>query len=528
MSKQKSCLITGVGPGTGRALVERFAADGYQVAMMARSEGRLREIHANTPGTHIFACDVSDPAQLTEQVEAIKASVGAPTVVVHNAVGGAFGTFLDIQPEQLETNFQINTMALLRLAQLTLPDMINLGGGTILCTGNTSAYRGKAQFALPPASGPTTPRSAKRSPAPPRPPAAAVAEPRDGTMISVAADAAAAVPSDVDSLKQLQCAVDAAESSVEATPDLNPVLKDAGVVDAGARGLEFMLRGMAGALAGDPIPDVPAELGAIDPSWLARRLDDEGEFDGFCTEFVVAGVSDVDSLRDVLAGDDETVDARARRRPAIHIHTTEPADVYALCEAAGTIRAFRAVDMRAQAARTHEAAGDPAVIAVAQGSGFVRVFTELGAAAIVSGGAADNPSVEMLFSAAESVKGEDVIILPNNHNVAPAAQRAGDLAAEADDPQRILVIDNDSQARRRRCIGRADRRTPRRRRRRRNAGRAQPRAHRTRRSRRSRSRGRRTDSEGPALRHARRRKSLAPAATSTTWRSNSAPKWPTH
>ncbi|MYF22667.1 MAG: DAK2 domain-containing protein [Chloroflexi bacterium] len=276
----------------------------------------------------------------------------------------------------------------------------------------------------------------------------AVAEPRDGTMISVAADTAAAVRSaQGDPVSQLRVAVEAANESVEYTPEQNPVLKDAGVVDAGARGLEFMLRGMAGALAGEPIPDVPAELGAIDPGWLARGLDSGGDFDGFCTELVVAGVEDIDGLREILAGDDETVmlapDGDDLR---IHIHTVEPADTYAAADAAGRIRVFRAVDMRAQAARTHESQSDPAVVAVAQGSGFVRVFTELGAAAIVSGGAADNPSVEMLFSAAESVKGRDVIVLPNNHNVTPAAERAGELAAAADEPQRLHVIHNDSQA----------------------------------------------------------------------------------
>ncbi len=276
----------------------------------------------------------------------------------------------------------------------------------------------------------------------------AVAEPRDGTMISVASDTASAVESaQGNPAQQMQIAVDAAYESVEYTPEQNPVLKDAGVVDAGARGLEFMLRGMAGALAGEPIPDVPAELGAIDPGWLARRLDSDGDFNGFCTELVVAGVEDIDGLREILAGDDETVmlapDGDDLR---IHIHTVEPADTYAAADRAGRIRVFRAVDMRAQAARTHESQSDPAVVAVAQGSGFVRVFTELGAAAIVSGGAADNPSVEMLFSAAESVKGRDVIVLPNSHNVTPAAERAGELAAAADEPQRLHVIHNDSQA----------------------------------------------------------------------------------
>ena len=276
----------------------------------------------------------------------------------------------------------------------------------------------------------------------------AVAEPRDGTMISVAADAASAVESMAGApLTLMQRAAQAAYESVEHTPEQNPVLKEAGVVDAGARGLEFMLRGMADALAGEPIPDLPAELGAIDPGWLARRLDDDAEFDGFCTELVVANVNDIDGLREVLSGDDETVmlapDAGDLR---IHLHTTEPADAYAAADEAGRIRVFRAVDMRMQAARTHESESDAAVVAVAQGSGFVRVFAELGAAAIVSGGAADNPSVEMLFSAAEAVKGEDVIILPNNHNVTPAAERAGELAAQADEPQRVHVIHTDSQA----------------------------------------------------------------------------------
>ncbi|MEM9572753.1 MAG: SDR family NAD(P)-dependent oxidoreductase [Pseudomonadota bacterium] len=147
MSKKKTCLITGVGPGTGRALVQRFAADGYQVAMMARSNDRLQEVVESTPGAHAFPCDVSDTAQLKTQLEAIKALLGAPSIVIHNAVGGAFGSFLEIQPEQLEQNFQINTMALLHLARLTVPAMIEQGGGALLCTGNTSAYRGKAQFA---------------------------------------------------------------------------------------------------------------------------------------------------------------------------------------------------------------------------------------------------------------------------------------------------------------------------------------------------------------------------------------------
>ena len=277
----------------------------------------------------------------------------------------------------------------------------------------------------------------------------AVSEPRDGTMISVARDAAecAADADASDPLALMRLATEAAYQSVERTPLQNPVLADAGVVDAGARGLEFMLRGMTGALAGEPTPELPQELGSIDPSWLARRLDDEGDFDGFCTEMVVSGVGQPDRLQAVLEGDDETVmlapDGDDLR---IHIHTVEPEHAYTAAAEAGNLRAFRAVDMRQQAARTHEADTDPAVLAVVQGAGFVSVFRELGAAALVSGGPSDNPSVEMLLSAAESVKGQDVIVLPNHHNVTPAAQRARDLAAVADDAQRFHIIETDSQA----------------------------------------------------------------------------------
>lgn len=143
----KSCLITGVGPGTGRALVERFAAGGYQVAMLARNVERLSAIAKEISGTHAYPCDVTDTGALASTCAAVKQDLGPPTVVIHNAVGGAFGSFDEIDPAVLEQNFQVNTMALLHLARLVVDDMIEAGGGSLLATGNTSAYRGKAAFA---------------------------------------------------------------------------------------------------------------------------------------------------------------------------------------------------------------------------------------------------------------------------------------------------------------------------------------------------------------------------------------------
>ena len=140
------CLVTGVGPGTGSAIVRRFAEE-YEVAMLARSVERLDALQAEIAGTRAFTCDVSDPDQLEQTVAKVQQELGHPSVVVHNAVGGAFGDFTQVDPAVFERNFQINAMALLRLGQLTAPAMVQAGTGAIICTGNTSAYRGRAGFA---------------------------------------------------------------------------------------------------------------------------------------------------------------------------------------------------------------------------------------------------------------------------------------------------------------------------------------------------------------------------------------------
>ena len=136
-------LVTGVGPGTGASLARRFAEGGYRVAMMARDADRLAALEAEIPNAFAVPCNVAD-------VEALKraiADIGAPRVVVHNAVGGAFGTFRDIKPALLQRNFDVNVRALLHLAQLTTPAMVEAGEGALIVTGNTSALRGKANFA---------------------------------------------------------------------------------------------------------------------------------------------------------------------------------------------------------------------------------------------------------------------------------------------------------------------------------------------------------------------------------------------
>src|SRR5690349_17695397 len=144
---QPICIVSGVGPGTGSALARRFAAGGYRVAMLARDSERLARLEREVPGTKAYPCDVSDTAQVEATADRIERDLGLPDALVHNAVGGAFGSFLEIDPAVLNRNFQVNTMGLLYLARRFAPAMVAAGRGTIIVTGNTSALRGRAGFA---------------------------------------------------------------------------------------------------------------------------------------------------------------------------------------------------------------------------------------------------------------------------------------------------------------------------------------------------------------------------------------------
>ncbi len=140
------CIVSGVGPGTG-ALSRRFARGGYRVAMLARDGDRLRELEAEIDGSLGLVCDVGSEDSVNRAVDAVRERLGPPTVVVHNAVAGSFGDFLEVDPADLERNFRVNTLGLLYLARATAPAMIEAAAGAIVVTGNTSALRGKSGFA---------------------------------------------------------------------------------------------------------------------------------------------------------------------------------------------------------------------------------------------------------------------------------------------------------------------------------------------------------------------------------------------
>jgi hypothetical protein len=267
-----------------------------------------------------------------------------------------------------------------------------------------------------------------------------VSNPKEGTILTAitaaASAAAASAASGADADATLAAAVDAARDAVARTPDLLPVLKEAGVVDAGAQGLFVLLDGMLRGLRGVAPSAASADLGAIDPSWLAatRRAHNGGERSGFCTEFVVQGSQlDGDAIRARLSpiGNSLLV-VGGGDLVRVHVHTHTPGDALAYARTLGTLSHEKVEDMEAQfqalAARGASATAPRvegiAVVAVGAGAGIEALLRSIGASAVVHGGQTMNPSAGDIRAAIEATGAADVIVLPDNKNVIMAAQQA--------------------------------------------------------------------------------------------------------
>jgi short-subunit dehydrogenase len=116
--------------------------------MLARNAERLQRLQAEIAGSSAYVCDVGDLDALAKSLAAVRASLGNPCVLVHNAVSETFATFLEADPQALERNFRVNTTALLYLARALAPDMVAAGHGSIIVTGNTASLRGVPNYAL--------------------------------------------------------------------------------------------------------------------------------------------------------------------------------------------------------------------------------------------------------------------------------------------------------------------------------------------------------------------------------------------
>ncbi|MGA2010591.1 MAG: DAK2 domain-containing protein [Solirubrobacteraceae bacterium] len=276
-----------------------------------------------------------------------------------------------------------------------------------------------------------------------------VREPAEGTILTVVREMAHRVASeiahrsdarldaDVTAGEQdlviadvIESALDAGQASVRRGPELLPVLRDAGVVDAGGYGLTVLLAGIVGALRGSDPP-------ALEHHRAARVTHPQHSSTSYryCTNFAVTGtgleqrrfVGALEAIGDsvLVVGDSTTL--------KIHVHTNDPDAATALFADAGAVSHLDVADMREQVQRRDERLEAPARVsvcgglAVVNGDGMGRLFEGFGVR-VLDGGPTLNPSTYDLLAAIHAVPAEEVVVLPDSANVIMAAERAAELS----------------------------------------------------------------------------------------------------
>jgi DAK2 domain fusion protein YloV len=229
----------------------------------------------------------------------------------------------------------------------------------------------------------------------------------------------------------LERALDAGNQAVERGPDQLPVLKRAGVVDAGAYGLTVIMAGVVAALRGEDAPDLAHQV----PAHALHLPQHEDSRFRYCTNFAVSGsgldgqslVAELEELGDsvLVVGDASTI--------RVHVHTDEPASAVAIFERVGEVSRLDVADMREQIADRSSrlgAAGEETtcgVVAVASGEGMRRLYEGLGAH-VIDGGATMNPSTYEILAGIHAAPATEIVVLPNSPNVILAAERAAELS----------------------------------------------------------------------------------------------------
>jgi uncharacterized protein len=275
-----------------------------------------------------------------------------------------------------------------------------------------------------------------------------VREPAEGTILTVVREMAAKVSSDVAHMDEprllqhvdddaqnaliagvLESALRSGELSVARGPELLPILREAGVVDAGGYGLTVMFAGVIAALRGTAAPD----LAHHSPARITHPQHDSTTF-RYCTNFAVTG-EDLDPVAwndplerfgdsVLVVGDSHTL--------KVHLHTDEPERATALFAEIGEVSHLDVADMTEQVAeRSERLAADAietcGVLAVVAGGGVRELFESLGAV-VLDGGSTLNPSTYELLAGIHDVPAEEVVVLPNSPNVIMAAEKAAELA----------------------------------------------------------------------------------------------------
>jgi hypothetical protein len=289
-----------------------------------------------------------------------------------------------------------------------------------------------------------------------------VLKPVEGTILTVSRAVAEATDQaqreDDDLLFILDCIVAAAKEAVANTPNLLPVLKQAGVVDSGGQGLTVVLEGMLRHLRGESL-DAPRDRTAEAAIDLKEKVPPDADLDAgdvaqgysYDVQCIIKGHDlDVEAARQAISelglstlvvGDTETI--------KVHVHVPRPSAVLAYAETIGRLHDVVVEDMAAQyqqyllgrtappvqAPAYNVEHGHIATLAVAPGDGLARVFHSLGTTAIVPGGQTMNPSTQDFVKLLEAIPVEEAILLPNNGNVVMAARQAAEISKK-----RVVVV----------------------------------------------------------------------------------------
>ena len=281
----------------------------------------------------------------------------------------------------------------------------------------------------------------------------AVMKPAEGTILTVARLAAAKARQAAEENNYFefvhQAAIGEARVALANTVNQNPVLKKAGVVDAGGKGWLLVLEAMDAALRGEDI--VAPEGGAGETKEQAAFADfDEGDITfTYCTEFIISRENDNDpeKLREFLSSlGDSLVLVDDEEIIKVHVHTNDPGKALHEAMDYGSFVTVKIENMRLQhtekvlseqelAPKIAEPEKPLGVVAVCAGKGLSDVFENLGADGIISGGQTMNPSTQDILVVVNQVPAETVIVLPNNKNIIMAAEQVNALT-----PKNVIVI----------------------------------------------------------------------------------------
>ncbi len=275
----------------------------------------------------------------------------------------------------------------------------------------------------------------------------AVMKPTEGTILTVAriASEKAATLNTEDVSEAFSIILEAAKDALAKTPDMLPILKKAGVVDAGGMGLVTLFEGMKHVFDGNEIIELEGNIAKPNLVTPVAEADSDIKF-SYCTEFIVNRTSNKShlSLRAYLESiGDSVVVVEDDSIIKVHVHTNEPGNAIQEGLSFGWLTNMKIDNMRQQHEqkshfadqfkknKTYKAADDDVpvgFVAVAAGEGIINMFEELGVNAIVSGGQTMNPSTEDILNAIQSVGAKNIVVMPNNKNIIMAAEQAAGMA----------------------------------------------------------------------------------------------------